>query len=67
MSTASRTALIVGLSLIAAVAALGVILVSPLAVTTENDVTTITGDCPSQWFGYCSLELTVTLPAPRFR
>ncbi|TFD20688.1 DUF4097 family beta strand repeat-containing protein [Cryobacterium sp. TMT4-10] len=118
MSTASRTALIIGLSLIAVATVLGVILVATLlrgtvggsfesarnveagarvladvpnasidlrpstdgqvhvdargtyfgatptlSVTTSDDVTTITGGCPRQWFGYCSLQLKVTMPA----
>ncbi len=34
-----------------------------LKVTTSGGVTTISGGCPSQWLGFCSVDLTVRLPA----
>jgi hypothetical protein len=34
-----------------------------LKVTTSGGVTSVSGGCPSQWFGFCSVNLTVTLPA----
>ncbi|TFC00343.1 hypothetical protein E3O55_14660 [Cryobacterium sp. MDB1-18-2] len=34
-----------------------------LAITTANGVTEVTGGCPSQWLGFCSLNMTVALPA----
>ena len=34
-----------------------------LRAATSGGVTTISGGCPSQWFGFCSVELTVRLPA----
>ncbi|HSP52745.1 MAG TPA: DUF4097 family beta strand repeat-containing protein [Cryobacterium sp.] len=37
--------------------------VPTLQVTTAGGVTSISGGCPSQWFGFCSVELTVRLPA----
>lgn len=33
-----------------------------LAITTANGVTEVTGGCPGQWFGFCSLDMTVSLP-----
>jgi hypothetical protein len=34
-----------------------------LAITTANGVTEVTGGCPNQWLGFCSLTMTVALPA----
>ena len=34
-----------------------------LRVTTSGGVTTISGGCPTQWFGFCSVDLTIRLPA----
>ena len=34
-----------------------------LTVTTSGGVTTISGGCPSRWIGFCSVDLTVRLPA----
>ena len=34
-----------------------------LRVTTSGGVTSISGGCPNQWFGFCSVKLTVRLPA----
>ncbi|TFB90267.1 hypothetical protein E3O44_01240 [Cryobacterium algoricola] len=34
-----------------------------LEIGTANGVTEVTGGCPSQWFGLCSLNMTVSLPA----
>ncbi len=34
-----------------------------LAAETVDGVTTITGGCPNQWFGFCQLDVHVTLPA----
>ncbi len=34
-----------------------------LEITTANGVTEVTGGCPNQWLGFCSLTMTVALPA----
>lgn len=34
-----------------------------LTATTVDGVTTVTGGCPDQWFGFCQLDVAVTLPA----
>ncbi|SDK15433.1 Putative adhesin [Cryobacterium psychrotolerans] len=34
-----------------------------LEASTSGGVTTIGGGCPRQWFNFCQLEVTVTLPA----
>jgi len=34
-----------------------------LSADTVDGVTTITGGCPNQWFGFCQLDLSVSLPA----
>ncbi|WP_206750818.1 DUF4097 family beta strand repeat-containing protein [Cryobacterium cryoconiti] len=34
-----------------------------LRVSTSGDVTTISGGCPTQWFGFCSVDLAIRLPA----
>lgn len=33
-----------------------------LEASTSGGVTTVSGGCPRQWFGFCSLEVTVRLP-----